>query len=193
VPHTPHPALASALLVPTALVAAVVEVRQAGIRRDGASDQDRGSRVAIAVAFLAGYGLASLAVHAAPAADVSRRGVVIASAVLVIWSGLALRWSAFRALGRYFTFSVMTSSDQTVVTTGPYRLLRHPGYAGLLLAMVGGGLAFGNWLSLACLVVIPLVGVVYRIRVEEAALLAAVGEDYRAYASGRKRIIPFVW
>jgi protein-S-isoprenylcysteine O-methyltransferase Ste14 len=41
--------------------------------------------------------------------------------------------------------------------------------------------------------VVPLVGVVYRIRIEEAAVLATVGDDYRAYASGRKRIIPFVW
>lgn len=192
-PHPPHTALASALLVPTALVAAVVEVRQAATRREGTSDQDRGSRTAIAVTFLAGYGLASLAVRAAPAADVPRRGGLPRVGRGGLWSGLALGWRAFRTLGRYFTFSVMTISDQTVITAGPYRLLRHPGYAGLLLAMVGGGLAFGNWLSLACLVVVPLVGVVYRIRIEEAALLGTVGDDYRAYASGRKRIIPFVW
>jgi isoprenylcysteine carboxyl methyltransferase (ICMT) family protein YpbQ len=41
---------------------------------------------------------------------------------------VALRGWSFAALGQYFTFTVMVSSDQPVVTAGPYRVLRHPSY-----------------------------------------------------------------
>jgi protein-S-isoprenylcysteine O-methyltransferase Ste14 len=87
----------------------------------------------------------------------------------------------------------MTSADQPVITTGPYRVLRHPSYAGMLLVLGGIGLSYGNWLSLAALVFPPLIGFIYRIHVEEAALSATLGAAYTTYASRRKRIIPFVW
>jgi protein-S-isoprenylcysteine O-methyltransferase Ste14 len=111
----------------------------------------------------------------------------------VAWAGIALRWWAFRTLGRYFTFTVMTSANQPVITNGPYRFVRHPSYTGLLLIIAGIGFNYGNWLSLASLVLFPLIGFIYRIRVEEAALAATLGEAYTSYATGRKRLIPFVW
>ncbi|MFG2908592.1 methyltransferase family protein [Kitasatospora sp. NPDC048286] len=96
-------------------------------------------------------------------------------------------------MGRYFTFTVRTSPDQPVITTGPYRLVRHPGYSGVLLAVAGVGLVIGNWLSLLALTAAVTVGVVHRIRVEERALLRAVGERYGAYARGRRRLVPGLW
>ena len=90
-------------------------------------------------------------------------------------------WS-FRTLGRYFTFTVKVSPDQPVVTAGPYRALRHPGYAGGLLAMIGFGVLYGNWLSFAVIAVLWSVIIVWRIRVEERALLATLGDRYRSYA-----------
>ena len=50
-----------------------------------------------------------------------------------------------------------------------------------------------NWIGLAAIVVIPLIGMVNRIRVEERALLDTLGDRYREYATGRKRLVPFVW
>jgi protein-S-isoprenylcysteine O-methyltransferase Ste14 len=111
----------------------------------------------------------------------------------MIWAGMVLRYSAFRTLGRYFTFTVMTSGDQEIVTRGPYRLLRHPGYAGGLLTLAGIGLALGNWLSFAANTLIPLIGIVNRITVEERALKDSVGDSYERFARARKRLIPFVW
>jgi protein-S-isoprenylcysteine O-methyltransferase Ste14 len=61
------------------------------------------------------------------------------------------------------------------------------------LIIAGIGFNYGNWLSLASLVLFPLIGFIYRIRVEEAALAATLGEAYTSYATGRKRLIPFVW
>jgi protein-S-isoprenylcysteine O-methyltransferase Ste14 len=52
-------------------------------------------------------------------------------------------WSRF-SLGRYFTYTVQTSSDQPVITNGPYRFVRHPSYTGVLLMVLGAGLAWSN-------------------------------------------------
>jgi protein-S-isoprenylcysteine O-methyltransferase Ste14 len=87
----------------------------------------------------------------------------------------------------------MTSADQSVITSGPYRALRHPSYAGILLLLTGVGIMLGNWLSLAALILLPLIGFMNRIRVEEAALSGTLGEAYTSYARGRKRMIPFLW
>jgi hypothetical protein len=61
-----------------------------------------------------------------------------------------------------------------VVTSGPYRLLQHPGYAGGMLAIVGLGLMWGNWVSMATLTLLWLALVIWRIRFEEAALRLAI-------------------
>jgi len=87
----------------------------------------------------------------------------------------------------------MTSTSQPVVDVGPYRILRHPSYAALLLVLIGIGLTYGNWLSLLALTILPLAGLMNRIRVEETALAAALGPACMMYASTRKRLIPFVW
>ena len=119
------------------------------------------------------------------------RGLVFGIGVAIFCCGVAVRWWAIRTLGEYFTFSVMTSRDQPIVTTGPYRYVRHPGYTGGTVSRFGLGLALGNWLSLVVVVLVPLIGTIYRIRVEEAALLESLGDDYQAYADAHKRLIPF--
>jgi protein-S-isoprenylcysteine O-methyltransferase Ste14 len=96
-------------------------------------------------------------------------------------------------LGEYFTFTVKASSDQPVVTGGPYHVLRHPGYAGGLLATIGIGVLYGNWLSLATLALPCLAIVIWRIHIEEAALLATTDDRYRPYAAHHKRLVPLVW
>lgn len=170
----------------------IFELRQSFNRRAGATSGDRGSLMALRVLGVTGALLASLALQV-PAAAYPYSSWTFAMSLAIVWSGIVLRWWSFRTLGRYFTFTVMTSADQPVITTGPYRLLRHPSYAGLLLVLGGIGLTYGNWLSLLALTVIPLLGFVYRIRVEEAALSATLGDAYTSYARGRKRLIPFVW
>jgi protein-S-isoprenylcysteine O-methyltransferase Ste14 len=88
---------------------------------------------------------------------------------------------------------VQTSADQPVITDGPYRVIRHPSYGGILLAVPGIGLFIGNWLSLIVLTVPVACGLVLRIRIEERALLRSLGDDYRTYAAAQKRLVPFIW
>lgn len=109
------------------------------------------------------------------------------------WLGLLLRWWSIGTLGRYFTTVVLTSDNQPVIETGPYRYLRHPSYAGLLLAFVGCGVMLGNWVGMVGSLAAIAVAILIRIRVEEAALAAALGDTYRAFARRRARLVPFVW
>jgi protein-S-isoprenylcysteine O-methyltransferase Ste14 len=175
------------------LVWLTLELRQALRRRPGASSSDRSSllmlRVWIAIAIL----LASFAVGRASAVSVAEGAPLFGAGLASMWCGIALRVWSFRTLGRYFTFTVMTSADQPVITAGPYRFLRHPSYLGMALILTGLGATYANWLSLVALALIPLVGLIYRIRVEESALSTTLGSAYTSYATGRKRLIPFVW
>ncbi len=113
--------------------------------------------------------------------------------IVTLLAGLVLRGWSFKALGQYFTFTVMVSSDQPLVATGPYRLLGHSSYTGALLACAGIGLAAANWVSLAGVTLLPLALILWRIRIEENALLTTLGDRYRAYASHHKRLVPLVW
>jgi protein-S-isoprenylcysteine O-methyltransferase Ste14 len=183
--------VAAALFFSTLAIWLAGESRQAIHRRVEATNEDRGSAVVgrlwavVAVVLAAALNIRSTAFSHRPAAFGVGLGLMIA--------GIGLRWWCFRTLGRYFTFTVMTSAGQPVIDAGPYRVLRHPSYAGNVFALIGIGLTYGNWLSLIALTILPLPGLMNRIRVEEAALAAALGPAYTTYASTRKRIIPFVW
>jgi protein-S-isoprenylcysteine O-methyltransferase Ste14 len=80
-----------------------------------------------------------------------------------------------------------------VVTTGPYRWVRHPSYSGLLLIVAGLGLALGNWLALVACCVVPLPAIVRRIHVEEAELERVLGDAYRGLQRTTARFVPRVW
>jgi protein-S-isoprenylcysteine O-methyltransferase Ste14 len=188
---TGHP-VASAILFLTLAIWTVIEFRQAMNHRADATSKDRGSLMVVRVFALAGVLLAALAVKVT-AASIQYSPVMFGVSLAVVWAGVGLRWWSFQTLGRYFTFTVMTSANQPVITTGPYGVLRHPSYSGIMLILAGIGLTYGNWLSLGALIFLPLIGFIYRIRVEEAALSAALGDAYTTFAGGRKRIIPFVW
>jgi protein-S-isoprenylcysteine O-methyltransferase Ste14 len=60
--------------------------------------------------------------------------------LVLFLGGISLRLWSFHALGRYFTFTIQTSGDQPVIADGPYRVIGHPSYAGLLLIIMGVGL-----------------------------------------------------
>lgn len=105
----------------------------------------------------------------------------------------ALRSWGIATLGRFFRRDVTIQADHRVITDGPYRLLRHPAYAGNLLAALGFGLALTNWVGLALAVGVPLLGHLPRIRVEERAMAVALGNEWASYAAGTARIVPGVW
>ena len=129
----------------------------------------------------------------APRAGMGDGVVVFVVGMILFAAGAVLRWASFWALGQYFTFTVDVSADQDVVTKGPYSVVRHPGYAGGLLAMTGIGVIYANWVGLAGFVLPCLVIIIWRIQIEEAALFRTAGPAYRRYAAHHKRLVPLVW
>ncbi|NUR97528.1 MAG: isoprenylcysteine carboxylmethyltransferase family protein, partial [Kribbellaceae bacterium] len=86
-----------------------------------------------------------------------------------------------------------TANDQRVVQEGPYRLIRHPGYAGSLLVWTGYSLGLGNWIALLLVAVLLLAAYTWRIRAEEALLDQTFGTQYAEYRTHTKRLIPFLY
>jgi protein-S-isoprenylcysteine O-methyltransferase Ste14 len=186
--------IAPTLFVGGLVVWTVFEVRQAFNRRPDAIPADRGSALTLRLCVIGAFVLAALTSNRLTSAALPAGAVTFGAGLLITWAGIGLRLWCFRTLGRYFTFSVMTSPDQRVIASGPYRAVRHPSYAGLLLILSGIAIvAYANWISLATVIVFSLAGLVYRIRVEEAALSSTLGQAYTSYSAGRKRLIPFVW
>jgi protein-S-isoprenylcysteine O-methyltransferase len=96
-------------------------------------------------------------------------------------------------LGRYFRREVTIETDQHVITTGPYRWVRHPAYAGNLLVYGGLGLASGSWVSAAVVLAAAFVGLLPRIKLEERTLERAFGSAYIDYERETARLIPHLW
>ena len=110
-----------------------------------------------------------------------------------IMAGIVIRLLAVATLRKQFTTTVSIVSHHELIQTGLYRILRHPSYTGLLAIELGIGLASRNWLGLALAVVLPLAGTLYRMHVEELALLRHFGPAYQAYAARTKRLIPGIY
>lgn len=119
--------------------------------------------------------------------------VRFAVALPVAWAGIGLRLWAIHRLGRYFRGVVHVQAGHQVVRSGPYRWLRHPAYAGALLAVVGFSLLFANVASIVLFVGATLAGIAYRIAVEERVLSEQLGSEYTDYARHTARLIPGVW
>jgi protein-S-isoprenylcysteine O-methyltransferase Ste14 len=113
--------------------------------------------------------------------------------VICVLLGVALRWYAIWTLGRYFTRDVAVLGDQPVVQRGPYRVIRHPAYSGTFLTMLGVGLAVTNWASLVSLLICVFLGHLYRVWVEEKALIQTLGQPYVEYMQHTRRFIPKVF
>jgi protein-S-isoprenylcysteine O-methyltransferase Ste14 len=114
-------------------------------------------------------------------------------ALVLLISGIIIRFTAIRTLGRFFTGEVTIREDHRLVNTGLYKYVRHPAYTGALLSHAGLGLAFGSWVSLSLSVLPFVVAAFYRIGVEEKALSRRFGEDYTIYAKATHRLIPRVY
>lgn len=111
--------------------------------------------------------------------------------IFLMLSGVALRWYAIRTLGNYFTRTVIIHPNQKVIDGGPYHYIRHPSYTAILITLSGLGLVLTNWWSLILILAGSVIGISYRVRVEEKALRDGIGRPYEEYMKRTKRFIPF--
>jgi protein-S-isoprenylcysteine O-methyltransferase Ste14 len=154
-----------------------------------------GSERAPLVANLAASGLflVSLVAFAGGVTGSTLLLLLASSGSLLAIAGAALVLQARAELGP--AWSLVPAADQGAgfVTTGPYRLVRHPIYLGLSLVAMGQALALGSWPA----VTIVLCGIVptfaWRARAEEKLLGRTFGESYADYRRRAKMIVPYVF
>jgi protein-S-isoprenylcysteine O-methyltransferase Ste14 len=108
-------------------------------------------------------------------------------------SGVGLRAAAMSTLGRYYSLTPQAEVEQSVVTRGPYGLIRHPGYAGILLSLLGLQMIAGTWVGLLAMLFV-LVPLPLRIRIEERLLIEQLGARYEDYEhQTRYRLLPGIY
>jgi protein-S-isoprenylcysteine O-methyltransferase Ste14 len=111
--------------------------------------------------------------------------------ILLVAAGLGFTVWARLHLGRNWSGVVTLKEDHALIRTGPYRVVRHPIYTGLLLALLGTALAIGEWrgvLAVGCAVI----GFLWKIRVEEA-LMAGSFPEYAEYRKRTAALMPLVY
>jgi protein-S-isoprenylcysteine O-methyltransferase Ste14 len=121
-------------------------------------------------------------------------GWLPAAGVALVVVGISGRLICRRTLGRNYLPQLRIQAGQRLVTTGPYRYVRHPMYSASLLLDIGLTLALGSVVGTVLMGVGMLAVFVYRIRVEEALLGAQFGDEWRAYVSKTTyRLVPLVF
>ena len=104
--------------------------------------------------------------------------------------GVALRLWALLTLRERYTRTLLVQDEHSVERGGPYRWVRHPGYLGSLLCLNGIALASGNSVTLLASLAATLGAYSYRIRVEDAMLVAAFGDNYDEYRRQVRALVP---
>jgi protein-S-isoprenylcysteine O-methyltransferase len=110
--------------------------------------------------------------------------------LVLIILGLLIRWIAIFTLRQYFTVNVAIQSGHQIIRCGIYRFIRHPSYLGSLVSFLGLGLALSNWLSIVVIMVPITLAFLSRIKLEERALMQALGEKYGEYCKSTWKLLP---
>lgn len=114
--------------------------------------------------------------------------------IVFILAGIVIRYAAVFTLKKAFTLSVQTTSDQHLITTGLYQVVRNPAYTGSILSVLGAALAYRHILGIISAFVLCLVCYGIRISVEETALRTQFNKEFEQYcAETRFRLIPGIY
>jgi len=111
--------------------------------------------------------------------------------LLVTCAGLGFAIWARIHLGKFWSGRLAIKVDHKIIRTGPYRIVRHPIYSGILLGVTGTAIALGNfWVF--CTIFLLLAAFVLKIRMEEKFMQEEFGEEYVRYKGEVKALIPFL-
>ena len=119
--------------------------------------------------------------------------VSIVASLLAICSAVGSMWlitAAVKTLGKEWSLTARLVEGHQLATTGPYALVRHPIYTGMLGMLVATGLAISYWAALLAALVIFFIGTTIRVRSEEKLLREAFGEQFENYARNVRALVP---
>ncbi|MES1189638.1 MAG: isoprenylcysteine carboxylmethyltransferase family protein [Steroidobacter sp.] len=112
--------------------------------------------------------------------------------ILFTLAGLGFSVWARLELGRNWSGTVTVKHDHELVTTGPYRVVRHPIYTGMLLAFIGVAIANAEWRGIVALV-LAFIALLKKFKTEERFMREQFGDVYVDYSRRVSAIIPFVF
>jgi protein-S-isoprenylcysteine O-methyltransferase Ste14 len=113
--------------------------------------------------------------------------------IILACIGFIIRQKSVITLGKYFTTTVYIHDNHKLIKKGPYRIIRHPSYTGLLLELLGFSLAITNIYSVVLLFVMIFPILLYRIIIEEKALINEFHQEYKEYRVKTKILVPFLF
>lgn len=120
----------------------------------------------------------------------SKNEAVLALGFVIFLAGLSLAIWARRYLGKNWGMPMTKKDDPELVTTGPYRYIRHPIYSGILLMIFGSAVDISAYWLLA--LVIATLFFTYSAVAEEKLMMKQFPKVYPAYKSKTKMLIPFI-
>lgn len=159
--------------------------RQGDVSRRRVNSRSMGGMLLEAIAFGIVLGFRRSASEPAPEA------LLWCGAMLAPVAVLVSVYAAY-SLGREFRIQAVVTDDHRLVSSGPYRFVRHPIFASLLALLVATGILITRWPALAAAVVVFLAGTEIRVRAEDALLAARFGGVFEAYRARTAAYIPFV-
>lgn len=112
--------------------------------------------------------------------------LVIALVIVSLWMMVA----ALRALGRQWSLQARVLEDHSLIRQGPYRLVRHPIYAGMLGMILAAGLAWSQWIGFLVSLLLFAVGTAIRVHSEEKLLRESFGPEFDDYKRHVPAVIP---
>ena len=108
-------------------------------------------------------------------------------------TSFVIRRKAIAALGRFWSLHVEIRENHEFVRSGPFRWVRHPTYLSMILELLAGPLITNSFYSLAILPLIFVPALIWRMHLEEAALLEQFGDAYRKYQRTTPALFPYKW
>ena len=162
-------------------------------RKGGGQLKDRGSMAILWITIVAAMFAAGYVDDRFPEFKIPNSHWIVYPSLVLMIAGLIIRWTAIISLGKAFSVNVAIRDTQTLYQKGLYRLVRHPSYSGMVVCFIAIALAGRNWFSAAELLAATTAAILYRIHVEEAALLDGFGAQYAAYRSHTWRLIPGIY
>lgn len=150
--------------------------------------RDRSSLAGIAIV---GLGFACIWTFVFPK-GFEKSAISLIASMLVGPPSVALAWMATRHLDKQWRFEAALSEDHELITTGPYRWLRHPIYASILGMLLATGLAKTWWPLFLAGILFGIIGTEIRVRAEDRLLAMRFGETFARFKAGTKAYIPFM-
>jgi len=114
-------------------------------------------------------------------------------AITAAIGSVLLIMAAVKTLGKEWSITARMVENHQLATKGPYAVVRHPIYTGMLGMLVATGLAISAWIALVAAIVIFAIGTLIRVRIEERLLRETFGQRFEEYACQVPAVIPGIF